>query len=152
MASTFLQQSSRWWVAPFLWVMLAPIAASEGMPITFGTGMPCLTVPAGEQLSIYTHQLSSGSSTGHLNHLWSVGGGGPTSPELSGRQVYHFYIDGEAEVSVQFEMRQASGIVFDPVISRTCLHTQEARTPPNGSTQHRPQCRGALSGSAKAAT
>ena len=93
--------------------------------------MPCRDVPQSQQLSLFTHTLSAGSAMGHLNHLWSFGG---TSPAQEGMQTYHIYIDGEESPSVEFEMRQAVGMTFDPA----SIEQQQVpvNAPGNATTQH----------------
>ena len=88
------------------------------MPRTIGAGIPSFPVPpGGVEVAIYNHTLPPGRDYGVINHLWSVGEGRASEPELDGVQIYRFYVDGETTASVQFAMRQAAGIVFDPVIT-----------------------------------
>ena len=98
-------------------MLVLPLAQRAQQPRTFGGGIPSLTLQLGKEVPIFNHTLSPGSVIGVLNHLWSVGGGHAEAPELDGVQVYRFYIDGEREASVEFPMRMAAGIVFDPVIA-----------------------------------
>jgi len=50
---------------------------------------------------------------------------------VDGVQVYSFFVDGEAAPSVNFSMRMAAGIVFDPVIvDRRTVQPLKNDTPP----------------------
>ena len=67
---------------------------------------------AGVEMEVWSHNITSPSGVqygGYLNHFWSAGGKGPVGTYIADRQLVRYYIDGEAEPSIEFEPAMACG-------------------------------------------
>ena len=83
---------------------------------TFGIGVPNFPVVPDEERLVYNHSLAHGSPSGYLNHFWSTACGGRSINCVteSGVIIYRIYVDGEANASIVFTPRMATGQGFSP--------------------------------------
>ena len=83
-------------------------------PRTFSYAVPDLPLTADAEVEVFSH---TAARPGAVTHLWSTACGGRWIDwqRESGIVTYRYYVDDEAAPSVQFQMRWAAGIHFDPV-------------------------------------
>ena len=83
-----------------------------GFPTTIGGAISDWVLSAGVELEVWSHNITTEAGRqygGYLNHFWSAGGKGPVGTYIADRQLVRYYIDGEAEPSIQFEPAMACG-------------------------------------------
>ena len=92
--------------------LAATAVAPTGKLKTFGTGRSAFShdlANAGLETSIFSNELSSGAEMGAMNHFWTTGD--------TDNLIFRYYVDGEAEASVQFTAPKAAGAFFaDPAM------------------------------------
>ena len=104
-------------------LLLAP-AATAAAPSkklkTFGTGWSAMTINSTER-TIFTHSVAPGT-VGVMTHFWITGMGAqglpkdPSLPSLlsngTDNVTVRYYIDGEADASIEFKPPMAAGVGF----------------------------------------
>ena len=93
--------------------MLALLAiAANGFPAlkTFGTGKSAFTLTT-KEVDVFAYNLSSGAEFGVMTHFWITGG--PALGSGTDNTTVRYYIDGEANPSIEFKPPLATGTGFD---------------------------------------
>lgn len=89
-----------------------PAPAAFGFGRTIGGAISDWVLGPGVELEAWNHSVSTAAGREHgayLNHFWSAGGKGAAGQYTADRQIIRYYIDGEAEPSIEFEPAMAAG-------------------------------------------
>ena len=80
---------------------------------TFGTGRSAFRLTATEQ-TVFEHTLGNGSSGGVMTHFWITGLQEHSWIKGStDNATVRYYVDGEAQASIEFQPSMAAGVGFD---------------------------------------
>lgn len=80
-------------------------ATASPVPSVIGTGVSQAKLIQ-EEVTMFSHNVSSEGEWAYMNHFWAAG----SSPV--DRAIFRYYVDGEAEASVEFTPALACGVGF----------------------------------------